>query len=167
MLMLIKPHVKLNRITDITPELLHSMEVRALILDVDNTMAIRKGSVLVPGLAEWMESMRQAGIGMIILSNAKPGRMSGFAKTVELPFVAFGMKPLPFGFFRAAARLQCKLRHCAIVGDQLFTDMLGGHLAFCKTILLSPIELETSAGFRLKRRAERWLLKRYHIECDF
>lgn len=165
--MLIKPHIKLKRITDITSELLAQMNIKALILDVDNTMAIRRGSETVPGLFSWMEQMTSAGIGLIILSNAKPRRMSGFAGRVGLPFVALGMKPLPFGFFRAAARLHCSTRQCAIVGDQLFTDMLGGHLAFCKTILLSPIELETSAGFRLKRRAERWLLKRYHIECDF
>ena len=59
------------------------------------------------------------------------------------------------------------IKNCAIVGDQLLTDILGGNLAGCKTILVVPKELETSFGFKIKRGIERKLLKKYNLKCDF
>lgn len=165
--MLIKPHLQLDRITDITPQLLEKMNISCLILDVDNTLCIKKGEVILPGVLNWLQKMREMGIKLIILSNAKPKRMSGIAKKFGLPFVGLGMKPLPFGYFRAAKRMGASLQNCAIVGDQLFTDMMGGHLALCKTILVCPVELETSRGFKIKRGLERKLLKKYNLKCDF
>ena len=165
--MLLKQHVKLKSITDITPKLLKKIGVDTLFLDVDNTMCIHKGEKTAEGLFEWIKSMQSADIKLIILSNAKPGRLKNFACKVDLPFVALGAKPLPFGFFAAAIKAKSKLKNSAIVGDQLFTDILGGHLALCKTILLSPIELETSRGFVFKRKLERKVLKLLKIESDF
>ena len=165
--MLFKPHLKLDKITDISLETLKELSVDTLILDVDNTMCIKKGKVMVPNLFDWINKMQSSGIKLIILSNAKPNRMKGIAKKLGLPFVALGLKPLPFGYFRAAKRMESKIKNCAIVGDQIFTDIMGGNIAFCKSILLSPIELETSRGFKIKRGLERILLKHYNIECNF
>ncbi len=165
--MLIKPHIQVSRATEITPKLLFDMGVNTLILDVDNTLSIKKGSVILPGVLSWLEEMRKSGIKLIILSNAKPNRMSGFANKIGLPFVSLGLKPLPFGFMRAAKRMGSKLKACAIVGDQLFTDMLGGHLSLCKTILTCPVELENGFNFKIKRGLERKLLRLYKLKCDF
>ncbi len=165
--MLIKPLIQLDRATDITLELIGEMKVECLILDVDNTLCIKKGAVVLPGILDWLDQMRKAGIKLIILSNAKPNRMSGIAASFDLPFVGLGLKPLPFGFFRAAKKMGVKPKNCAIVGDQLFTDMMGGHLACCKTFLVCPAELETSRGFKIKRGLERKLLKKYGLKCEF
>lgn len=165
--MLIKPHLQLDRVTDITVELLYEIKVDTLILDVDNTLCVKKGAVLLPDVLEWIKNMQSAGIKLIILSNAKPNRMSVIAKKFGLPFVALGLKPLPFGYWRAVKRMKSKIKGSAIIGDQLFTDMMGGHLAFCKTILVSPVELETSFGFKIKRGMERILLRLYKLKCDF
>lgn len=165
--MLIKPHFQLNKITDITVEFLGDIGVDTLILDVDNTLCIKKGAVLLPDVLGWIEKMRLAGIKLIILSNAKPKRMSVIAKKFGLPFVALGLKPLPFGYWRAVKRMNSRLKNSAIIGDQLFTDMMGGHLAFCKTVLVSPVELETSFSFKIKRGLERILLRLYKLKCDF
>ncbi len=165
--MLIKPHIQVNSVTDIRVKLLKKMQVDTLILDVDNTLSLKKGEIILPGVLNWIEYMKKSGIKLIILSNAKPGRMSAFAEKIGLPFVALGLKPLPFGYFRATQKMKSRLRHSAIVGDQLFTDMLGGHLAFCKTVLTTPKEMESGLGFKIKRGLERKLLKIYKLKCDF
>lgn len=165
--MFTKPHLQLNRATDITANLLKEMKVSCLILDVDNTLCLKKGKIILDGVMEWLDKMKKAGIKLIILSNAKPERMEGIAKNFGLPFVALGLKPLTVGYKRAAKRMGENIKNCAIVGDQLLTDILGGNLSRCKTILVCPVELETSFGFKIKRGIERKLLKKYNLKCDF
>ena len=162
-----KPHIQLSSATEITVELLNEMGINCLILDVDNTLCLKKGEIILDGVFEWLKKMQDAGIKLIILSNAKPKRMEGIAKKFGLPFVGTGGKPLPFGYKRAAKRMGVKTKTCAIVGDQLLTDILGGNLSGCKTILVCPKELETSFGFKIKRGIERKLLKKYKLRCDF
>ena len=165
--MLTKPNIQLNKVTNITPNLLNEHNIKCLILDVDNTLCINKGKNMVVGAARWLEKMHQAGIKLIILSNAKPSRMVPIANKLSLPMVALGLKPLPFGYFRAAKKMGVKPKNCAIVGDQLLTDILGGNLAGVKTILVTPTLLETSRGFKIKRAIERKLLKLHHLKCNF
>ncbi|MBQ4131360.1 MAG: YqeG family HAD IIIA-type phosphatase [Clostridia bacterium] len=165
--MFTKPHLQLNRATDITAELLNKMNITCLILDVDNTLCLKKGKIILDGVMNWLEKMQNDGIKLIILSNAKPKRMEGIAKNFGLPFVGLGGKPLTFGYRRAAKRMGESIKNCAIVGDQLLTDILGGNLAGCKTILVCPVELESSFGFKIKRGIERKLLKKYNLKCDF
>lgn len=162
-----RPHIQLNTATEITPELLNQMGVTCLILDVDNTLCLKKGEIILDGVLDWLQKMRNAGIKLIILSNAKPKRMEGIARNFSLPFVGLGGKPLTFGYKRAARRMGESIKNCAIVGDQLLTDILGGNLSRCKTILVCPKELETSFGFKIKRGIERRLLKKYNLKCDF
>ncbi len=165
--MFTKPHIQLNRATDITAELLKKMNITCLILDVDNTLCLKKGKIILEGVMNWLSEMQKAGIKLIILSNAKRKRMEGIAQNFGLPFVALGLKPLTIGYRRAAKRMGESIKNCAIVGDQLLTDILGGNLSRCKTILVCPVELENSFGFKIKRGIERKLLKKYNLKCDF
>jgi len=165
--MLFKPHFQFNNICDITLDFLKEIGVDTLVLDVDNTLCIQKGKVVLPNVMQWLDDMKKSGIKLIILSNAKPKRMLPIAKNFGLEFVPLGLKPLPFGYWCAAKKIGGKNKNCAIVGDQLLTDILGGHLANQKTILVSPAELETSFGFKIKRGIERKLLKLYKMKCDF
>ena len=69
--MLLKPNIKLKKITDITPGLLKSRNIRGLILDVDNTLSTHHGQKLTDGLESWLALMRKNGIALVILSNSK------------------------------------------------------------------------------------------------
>ncbi len=162
--MLLKPKVKLNRVTDITPEILEKYNITDLILDVDNTLSTHHGHVLTDGLPEWLDNMKKSGIGLIILSNSKEKRVRPFAKKINLDFLSLGLKPMPFGYIRAMKKLGSSRKNTAIVGDQIFTDVLGGNLIGVKTILLTPIMPETTPGFRFKRKIERLVIKLYKIK---
>ena len=153
--MLLKPNIKLKRITDITPGLLKSRNIRGLILDVDNTLSTHHGQKLTDGLESWLALMRENGIALVILSNSKE---------INLPYVSLGLKPLPFKFRRALRVIKTGRKNTAIVGDQIFTDTLGGNLFGVTTILLDPIKPESSARFKFKRRLERAVFKIYKIK---
>lgn len=162
--MLLKPKIKLHRVTDINLNLLNKYGIKGLILDVDNTLSTHHGEVLTDGLENWLEEMQKNGIGLLILSNSKQARVEPFADKINLPFISMGLKPLPFKFSSALKMLGTKRRETAIVGDQIFTDTLGGNLYGVKTILLDPIKLESSKSFKFKRIIERAVYKIYKIK---
>lgn len=157
--MFFKPKIKLNRVTDISVEILNKYGIKALILDVDNTLSTHHGQELTEGLEEWLKYMQDNGILLTILSNSKEKRVKPFAQRIGLSYVSLGLKPLPFGYIRAKKALGVGRKDVAIVGDQIFTDVLGGNLVCFKTILLDPIKLETSKSFRFKRAIERFVIK--------
>lgn len=159
--MLFKPDIKLNRITEITVELLTENEITALILDVDNTLSTHHGTRLTDGLTKWLEVMQNNGIKLIILSNSKEERVKPFAEKIGLEYISLGLKPLPFKFFSAIKALGVKKENAAIVGDQLFTDSLGAHLSGITAIILEPILPEDLLGFKIKRFLEKILYSFY------
>ena len=162
--MLLKPDIKLHGITDITVELLNKYNIKALLLDVDNTMSTHHGTILTDGLMDWIERMQQSGIKLMVLSNSKRKRIEPFAARIGLPFISLGCKPLPTGYWRGVKALGEKGKNVAIVGDQIFTDVLGGNAVGVKTILLTPIKPEDGWSFKLRRKLEKKLYKRYNFE---
>lgn len=162
--MLLKPNIKLHGITDITVELLNKHNIKALLLDVDNTMSTHHGTVLTEGLMEWIDKMKQSGIKLMVLSNSKRKRIEPFADRIGLPFISLGCKPLPTGYLRGVKKLGKKRKNVAIVGDQIFTDVLGGNTVGVKTILLTPIKLEDGWSFKIRRKLENKLYKKYGFD---
>lgn len=162
--MLLKPNIKLKKITDITVDLLKKHNIDSLILDIDNTMSTHHGEVLTDGLTDWLAMMKENGIKLIVLSNSKEERVNPFANRIGLDYISLGLKPLPSGYIRALKMLKSKRKNTAIVGDQIFTDVLGGNFVGVKTILLTPIKLESTPGFRFKRKIETYIYKIYKIK---
>ena len=146
---------------DITKEMLDEMGVTALILDVDNTLTTHNNPEPDPKVRGWLAEMHSLGIRLVILSNNSKRRIQPFADSLGLGFVFFAMKPLPFGYARAVRELKTPKYHVAIVGDQIFTDILGARLYGAKAILTEPFMPETGPLFRLKRRAEQFILRKY------
>lgn len=158
---LFRPTICKSTIFDVTPQLLRSMGVKALLLDVDNTIATYTSHTPVPGAVEWAHNLQSEGFDVIIVSNNYEHRVSAFAKSFGLPWISFAIKPLPFGYLKARRRLHRTCRECAILGDQIFTDVIGANLCGMKSILLSPIEPEEGVSFRIRRYFERGLRKKY------
>ncbi len=153
-----KPTYALKKITDITPAALKKRGIKALILDVDNTLTTHNNPAPAEGISQWIEEMKSAGIKLLIVSNNNAERVTPFAETLGLHFVPNGAKPLPMGFLRAVRELGVPKNRIAAVGDQIFTDILGANLAGVRSIFVYPIEFETSLPFKIKRAIEKPLL---------
>jgi hypothetical protein len=88
-------------------------------------------------------------------------RIGRVAERLGLPCVFKAMKPLPWGVRSAMRKLQASPRQTAMVGDQLFADVMAGRLAGVRSILVNPIHPEEEPWFtRLKRGPERFVLAR-------
>ena len=152
------PTVYRRCITDVTVDDLRRLEAKCVLLDVDNTLAIHDAPELDDAVVAWLDKMRTQ-FTLVIVSNNTPERVAPFAEKIGLPYYASARKPLPGGFWGAGAA-QCMAREeCVVIGDQIFTDILGANLAGVKSILLEPIQLETKQKFiALKRKIERPML---------
>lgn len=154
-----KSDLILRRITEITPEMLNTLGVKALLLDVDNTLSTHHGTVLVEGLADWLNLMENNGIKTVVVSNSKRFRIEPFAGRINQAFVSLACKPLPFGYAKGRKMTGVGKKECAIVGDQIFTDVLGANLYGIKSILVRPVKLEDGWSFKVRRYFEKKILK--------
>ena len=146
---------------DITPAFLRQMGVKALLLDVDNTIAAYTSHQPLPGAVEWARSLEEAGFRVLIVSNNYKKRVGPFAARFGLSYISFAMKPLPFGYLRGARKLGLRCRDCAIIGDQIFTDVVGANLCGMRSVLLTPLEPEEVLSFRVRRFFERGLREKF------
>ncbi len=154
------PTLYRRRITDLTSADLRTLGVSGLLLDVDNTLTTHDCPELEPAVTAWLAAMQAAGFHMTVVSNNSPQRVAPFAGRIGLPFQAKAAKPLPGGYRAAARALGLLPQQCAVIGDQIFTDILGANLAGMPSVLLEPIQPETQQKFIVfKRRLERLLLR--------
>ena len=157
---MLKPNHIFKNITDITAEFLASNGIKSLLLDVDNTLAVYGTKEPVHGIIDWIETMQNAGVSLKILSNARKKRISIFAAKLNLPYYALSFKPLPFRIRSGVKKMGYKKSETAMIGDQIFTDILGANLSGIISILVKPIQFETGFSYKFKRWLERKMLKK-------
>lgn len=153
------PMLMIGKMTDITPQSMKNIGVQTLLLDIDNTMTTHDNPVPAEGVEKWIEMMKASGFSLIIVSNNDEERVKPFADRLGLQFESKGKKPLSLGFSRACKRLGVSAKSTAVVGDQIFTDILGGNLLGAYTILTEPYQMEKGSFFKLKRILEKPILR--------
>ena len=156
-----KPTFMVRRLSDINADMFRKLNVRCLLLDVDNTLASYISHEPVDGAIQWVKEMQQQGFKLVIVSNNYKKRVEPFSKKFDLPFITFACKPLPFGYLKAKKLLNAPAAACAIIGDQIYTDIVGANLCGMKSVLLEPVEAETAPLFKLRRRQEKKLRDKY------
>ncbi|HUT14559.1 MAG TPA: YqeG family HAD IIIA-type phosphatase [Thermoguttaceae bacterium] len=155
------PHLRVASVCDLSLDRLRELELQSLLLDVDCTLKRYRDERVLPEVAAWLEDLRSGGVGLCLVSNGLGRRIARFAEQLDLPFVANALKPFPFGLRRAVRQMDFQRSRTAMVGDQLFADVIAGRLAGLTSILVQPIHPEEEPWFtRLKRPAERFLLRR-------
>ena len=103
----------------------------------------------------WNEGLRAAGVTLFVLSNNRHAeRPRVFCQALGVPFIGHAGKPKAGSFFKAMERMGVSPAQTAIVGDQIFTDILGGNRAGVTTILVRPIRLAGNPGRYLRYAAE-------------
>ncbi len=157
--MVFAPKFLLSSVTEITPEFLQKYRICGLLLDLDNTLTTHNNPVPAEGVLDWIARMKRAGIRLMIVSNNSRVRVKPFSELLGIDFVPRGMKPMTFGFTKAMKRMGLTKRDTAVVGDQLFTDILGANIKGIRTIYVFPIQEEDGPFFRLKRKLEKPVLK--------
>jgi uncharacterized protein len=155
------PALRAESITEITPALLAERGIRALILDLDNTLVEWHGREAAPAVTVWITQMLSAGVRMCILSNTRrTDRLNDLAAALGVDAVPPASKPRRGGFRRAMEKMGAAPEETAVVGDQLLTDIWGGKRCGLLTILVDPLSPIEFWGTKVvHRNLERALLK--------
>lgn len=149
------PVTQMNSIRDLTPEWLRSRGVKAVLCDLDDTLAPYYKTEPSEPIARWIQQLRENGLQICILTNGKTHRVLPFCQALNVECVSMAMKPLPIGYLRALRKLRIRRREAVAVGDQIFTDIVGGNLAGIHTVLVEPLAYKTSRMERKKRACEK------------
>ena len=155
------PNEYFNSVKEISIELLNKNNIKGLILDVDNTL-INLERVMPAGVLEWAQDLKRNGIKICILSNSNNiKKVEEVAKIIDVPYIFFGKKPFKAGFLRAKGILKLNSNNIAVVGDQIFTDIIGANRCNMFSILVKPIEEKDYLITRIKGPVEKIIIKRY------
>lgn len=156
MLTVCYPHYVVRSVAELTPERLRELGVENLILDVDCTLKRYGKQELEPEIRAWLEKIKEEEFRICLLSNGMGPRIGRFAESVGLPFVAQAWKPLPRGCFRTMREFDFDPSKTAMIGDQIFADVMAGRLAGIRTILTTAIYPEEEPWYtRMKRPFEK------------
>ena len=135
--------------------------INALIFDVDNTLApydVKRPPVKISALFSRLTKM---GFQICLLSNNGSKRLNVFNERLKLYVVCRAMKPLTGGVKKAMGLMNSKPENTAIIGDQIFTDILCGNLVGLTTILVNPVSEKDQLTVRMKRGPEMFVIGKY------
>lgn len=153
-----QPHARAARVQDIHLAQLQALGVRAVMLDLDDTLLPTGGSSIDPEVVMWVQHLQTAGVALLLLSNGTPERVRRCAAQLEIDGIALAGKPSALAFWRGLRRLGCPAQQAVMIGDQRFTDVVGANLMNIKSILVCPL----SSGLwhtKQLRYFEKWLEK--------
>ena len=159
---LLQPHHTFLCYRDVTPAVLRELGIDTLLLDIDNTLAPYEQPEPDSHICAWLDALREAGIKAALLSNNHGERVELFSKTLGIPVQHDSCKPLPFKAKKLLKSIGADRARAALMGDQIFTDVICARLAGIKAILVPPIKDRTDRFTRFKRRLEKGPLKRYY-----
>ena len=146
---------------DVTPKLLTSLGIKALIIDIDNTLAPYEMDEPDARITAWFAELNESGIKASLVSNNGAERVELFNKTLGLPAYPKSAKPFARSLRRAMAQMGSDKTNTAVLGDQLLTDVMAGKHIGLRAFLVPPINDRSGAFFRFKRTLEVPFIKKY------
>lgn len=135
------PKCSVHDIYEITPEFLRSQGIALLLMDLDNTLSPYIVDEATDALKAWIENLKKGGIKPFIFSNNKGDRPMLFAQQLGLEYVKLAKKPRQGVLQQVLAEQGYTPAETAIIGDQIYTDVLCGAIGGLYTIVVKPIFL--------------------------
>ena len=150
------PTLVADAVTDLNPQLLRRFGIHLLMMDFDNTIVPYTTNIPTEEMAAWLEMMAASDFPVCVVSNSKNDRVKIFCEKYGIPVITRAKKPGTKGIEECLAKFGVDRKNAAIVGDQIFTDTLGGNRAGVATILIRAIHQHNI-----------WLKLRHVLELPF
>ncbi|MBM6832050.1 YqeG family HAD IIIA-type phosphatase [Faecalicoccus acidiformans] len=158
---LFKPDYYVSSYRKIDIDRLKQAGIRLLLCDIDNTLMAYNEKVPNQKVIAFIEKVKASGITVALCSNATKKRAYRFGEDLHVSQVYYlSCKPMPFRFWKAVKDHHCQKNEVAILGDQLFTDVLGGNLAGIYVILTAPISKVDRSTTKFTRKFENFVFRR-------
>lgn len=146
---------------EITPDFLRSIGIRALLIDIDNTLAPYEQDEPDDRIRAWFRDLQENGIVAALVSNNHAPRVELFNQSLGLLAYADSGKPSKRTLLRAMRELGVRAEETAMLGDQLLTDVYAGKHTGLRALTVPPIKDKTNLFFKFKRLCERPFIRKY------
>lgn len=146
---------------DVTPEFLHSLGIRHIICDIDNTLVTYDDPLPTEDVLAWFDRMNKSGITVAFVSNNDHERVALFNSEVKFTAYAKAGKPFVGKLKQAMKDMGAEAGNTALLGDQLLTDAAAANRAGLYSIIVPPIKDKKTTFFRFKRWLEVPYVKKY------
>jgi len=143
------PRIRCEALTDLSAAYLRSRGIKLLMLDFDNTIVPYVTNIPTREMEQWLKDMLSSDVKICVVSNSKRDRVKVFCKQYGIDCITHAKKPFSRGIRQCFEKYGLQPAQCAIAGDQIFTDTLGGNCAGLTSILVRPIN---NHNFWLKAR---------------
>jgi HAD superfamily phosphatase (TIGR01668 family) len=155
------PNIHVSSPYGLDIEILKKNSIRGIIIDIDNTLVPWSEKYADQKVIDLVEKLIKAGFKLCILSNGTKNRVSEFNKDLKLPAVHNAAKPSSASYRKALKLLGTEPENTAVIGDQIFTDILGGNRLGLFTVLVVPISSKEFIWTKFVRQIEKLILRKY------
>lgn len=156
---ILKPKLYVDSIYQIDFEKLKNRGIKGVVIDLDNTITEWNNPELPKKAFDWFTKMKDHDLKACLASNNNESRVVIVAAKLGIPYIAKANKPRSSAFKKAMEKMGTDQKNTAVIGDQIFTDILGGNRLGLFTILVVPLNTKEFIGTRFVRIIERKVLK--------
>ena len=135
--------------------------IKCLLFDLDNTCVPFKDTEPNKKLIELFETLKDMDFKVIIFSNAKKKRLLPFKNGLNVDCSASSRKPGTKKLLKILKIFGYRLSEVALIGDQLYTDMLCGNKVGIMTILVNPMSKDDLLFTKFFRFLEKGKFKKF------
>ncbi len=154
------PSIYVDEISEIPLDILKKEGIRGLIIDLDNTIVPYDQPMVTQSAERWLKQAKNDGFKIFLVSNSTASRVNYFTETLGIPGISMAQKPRLGSFRKALESMDLDNKQVSVIGDQIFTDVLGGNRLNLHTILVNPLNRKEFFSTRLVRLLERFIMKR-------
>ncbi|HBY20930.1 MAG: hypothetical protein A2Y24_08715 [Clostridiales bacterium GWE2_32_10] len=162
MLKKLKPDIYVDDIYAIDYEALKHEGITGIIFDIDNTLIPYEESMPNDKIQELFDKLKEMEFVISFISNGPKKRVDKFNTRLNFYTRHRACKPLSVNLRKFIEEVNLEKNQVAIIGDQIFTDVIAGKCAGIKTILVRPIKPRNSIIEKIKRRLESKLLQKFN-----
>ncbi len=130
---------------------------RGVIFDIDNTL-VHHGDASTSEVDELFARIHAIGLKTLLLTNNDEERVKRFITNINTEYICDANKPDTSGYIKAVEKLGIKCSQAVVIGDQLFTDILGANRSNIAGILVKFIKLPTEKLIGKRRYLEKLIL---------
>ncbi|WP_018659459.1 YqeG family HAD IIIA-type phosphatase [Allofustis seminis] len=160
MLKVFKPTWMVKSIYHISPQELIANGVKIVLTDLDNTLIAWNHPDATEQSLQWIQKVVASGIDVVIISNNCTHRVKKVADMLHVPFISWAMKPFSRGFKKLQKRYNVKKSDVLMIGDQVFTDVVGSNLYGIDCVLVQPIEASDAWNTKINRYLEMKIISK-------
>lgn len=152
------PKEYLDDVFSLTPNRLKELGIDTVIFDIDNTLVPYFVKYPTKECLKYFRNLKEAGIAIGVLSNSRRERAENFCEGLGIPYIWKAKKPLSKGLNELLKIMGAKAEKCAVVGDQIFTDVLLGNLNGIYSVMVKKVDKRDELITAVKRPLEKIIL---------